>query len=80
MNIFEFRNSKAGMTLIEMVISLVILGILMTATMGMVISSNNIFISTSTAALDRQVGNSVYSLVVLLVLYELLHCQASLPW
>lgn len=62
MNIFEFRNSKAGMTLVEMVISLVILGILMTSTMGMIISSNNIFISTTKAALDKQVGNKTFDL------------------
>lgn len=58
---FRLRYDKRGMTLIEMVISLVILSILMTSTMGMIISSNNIFISTSQAALDRLVGNSVYS-------------------
>lgn len=70
MNIFEFKNSKLGMTLVEMVVSLVILGILMTSTMGMVISSNNIFISTSVAALDRQVGNSVYSLMSRILKYS----------
>lgn len=58
---FKLRYDKRGMTLIEMIISLVILSILMTSTMGMIISSNNIFVSTSQAALDRLVGNSVYS-------------------
>ena len=58
---FKLRYDKRGMTLIEMIISLVILSILMSSTMGMIISSNNIFVSTSQAALDRLVGNSVYS-------------------
>lgn len=63
MNIFEIRKNKLGMTLVEMVLSLVILGILMTSTMGMVISSNNIFISTSKAALDKQVGNYSFDFI-----------------
>lgn len=57
---YYLKNNKLGMTLIEMIISLVILGILMTSTMGMIISSNNIFISTSMASLDRMVGNYVF--------------------
>lgn len=57
---YYLKNNKLGMTLIEMVISLVILGILMSSTMGLIISSNNIFISTSKASLDRLVGNSIY--------------------
>lgn len=57
---YYLKNSKLGMTLIEMVISLVVLGILMTSTMGMIISSNNIFLSTSKAALDRQIGNHIF--------------------
>ncbi len=57
---YNFRNNKLGMTLIEMVISLVVLGILTTSTMGIIISSNNIFVSTSNAALDRQVGGYVF--------------------
>ena len=60
---YYLKNNKLGMTLIEMVISLVILGILMSATMGMIISSNNIFISTSKAALDRMVGNYVFQTI-----------------
>ena len=60
---YYLKNNKLGMTLIEMVISLVILGILMSATMGMIISSNNIFISTSKSALDRMVGNYVFQTI-----------------
>jgi len=63
MNIFEIRKNKLGMTLVEMVLSLVILGILMTSTMGMVISSNQIFISTSKAAIDKQVGNYSFDFI-----------------
>lgn len=70
MTLFDLKNSKLGMTLIEMVISLVILSILMTSTMGMIISSNNIFISTTTAALDRQVGNYAYNLIEKLLKYS----------
>lgn len=60
MFIYKLRHDKRGMTLIEMIISLVILSILMTSTMGMITSSMSIFTSTSMAALDRMVGNSVY--------------------
>jgi len=63
MNIFSLRENKLGMTLVEMVISLVILGILMTSTMGMVVSSNNIFISTSKSAIDKQVGNYAFEFI-----------------
>ena len=69
MNIFNFRQNKLGMTLVEMVVSLVILGILMTSTMGMVISSSNIFISTSKAALDKQVGNSTFDILQKMIMY-----------
>ena len=58
---YNLRNSKLGMTLVEMVISLVILGILMSSTMGLIISSSNIFVATSKSALDRQVGNYVFA-------------------
>lgn len=61
MFIYKLKNDKRGMTLIEMVISLVILSILMTSTLGMITSSMSIFTSTSMAAIDRMVGNSVYS-------------------
>ncbi len=61
MFIFKLRHDKRGMTLIEMIISLVILSILMTSTMGMITSSMSIFTSTSMAAIDRMVGNSVYT-------------------
>lgn len=54
-------KSKAGMTLVEMIISLVIVSIFMTSTMGIFISSNNIFLSTSKATIDRQIGSSVFS-------------------
>ncbi len=67
---FKLRYDKRGMTLIEMIISLVILSILMTSTMGMIISSNNIFVSTSQAALDRMVGNSVYSTLESMLKYS----------
>ncbi len=60
MFIFKLRHDKRGMTLIEMIISLVILSILMTSTLGMITSSMSIFTSTSMAAIDRMVGNSVY--------------------
>lgn len=60
MFIYKLKNDKRGMTLIEMIISLVILSILMTSTLGMITSSMSIFSSTSLAALDRMVGNSVY--------------------
>lgn len=61
MNCFDFRHSKLGMTLVEMVISVVILGILVTSTMGLIISSNSIFLSTSAAAVDKQIGNYVFN-------------------
>ncbi len=61
MFIYKLRHDKRGMTLIEMVISLVILSILMTSTMGMITSSMSIFTSTTMASIDRMVGNSVYS-------------------
>lgn len=67
---FKLRYDKRGMTLIEMIISLVILSILMSSTMGMIISSNNIFVSTSQAALDRLVGNSVYSTLESMLKYS----------
>ena len=67
---FNFRNNKLGMTLIEMIISLVVLGILTTSTMGIIISSNNIFISTSTAALDRQVGGHVFETLSSILKYS----------
>lgn len=60
MFIYKLRHDKRGMTLIEMIISLVILSILMTSTLGMITSSMSIFTSTSMAAIDRMVGNSVY--------------------
>ncbi len=60
MKLFSLRENKLGMTLVEMVISLVILGILTTSTMGMIISSNNIFISTSKSSIDKQVGNYAF--------------------
>lgn len=63
MKLFGLRENKLGMTLVEMVISLVILGILTTSTMGMVISSNNIFISTSKSAIDKQVGNYAFDFI-----------------
>ncbi len=63
MKIFSLKENKLGMTLVEMVISLVILGILTTSTMGMVISSNNIFISTSKSAIDKQVGNYAFDFI-----------------
>ena len=62
MNLYELKQSKAGMTLVEMVISLLILSVLMTSTMGMIISSNNLFISTSKATIDKQVGNGIFDL------------------
>lgn len=65
----ELRKSKLGMTLIEMVVSLVILSILMTSTMGMIISSSNVFIATSQSALDKQVGNSVFDLLEKMIKY-----------
>lgn len=67
---FNLRNNKLGMTLIEMVISLVVLGILTTSTMGIIISSNNIFISTSNAALDRQVGGHVFETLSSILRYS----------
>ncbi|MBQ0014498.1 MAG: prepilin-type N-terminal cleavage/methylation domain-containing protein [Oscillospiraceae bacterium] len=67
---FNLRNNKLGMTLIEMVISLVVLGILTTSTMGIIISSNNIFISTSNAALDRQVGGHVFETLTSILKYS----------
>ena len=60
MFIYKLKHDKRGMTLIEMIISLVILSILMTSTLGMITSSMSIFTSTTVAALDRMVGNSVY--------------------
>ncbi|GEM_PF-5594644 len=60
MSIYNLKNDKRGMTLIEMIISLVILSILMTSTMGMITSSMSIFTSTSLAALDKMVGNSIF--------------------
>ena len=67
---FNLRNNKLGMTLIEMVISLVVLSILTTSTMGIIISSNNIFISTSNAALDRQVGGHVFETLTSILKYS----------
>ncbi len=66
---YNYKNSKLGMTLVEMVISLVILSILVTSTMGIIISSNNIFISTSKSVLDKQVGNTVYTLMEKMLKY-----------
>lgn len=60
---YKLKNDKRGMTLIEMIISLVILSILMTSTMGMLTSSISIFTSTSMAALDKMVGNSVFNTI-----------------
>ncbi|MDD6807759.1 MAG: type II secretion system protein [Oscillospiraceae bacterium] len=60
MSIYNLKNDKRGMTLVEMIVSLVILSILMTSTMGMITSSMSIFTSTSMAALDKMVGNSVF--------------------
>jgi len=65
----QLRKSKLGLTLVEMVISLVILSILMTSTMGIIVSSSNIFISTSKATLDKQVGNSVFDLLESMIKY-----------
>ena len=61
MFMYKLKSDKRGMTLIEMIISLVILSILMTSTLGMISSSMSIFSSTSVAAMDRMVGNSVFS-------------------
>lgn len=67
---YNLKNSKLGMTLVEMVVSLVILGILMSSTMGMIISSSNIFISNSKSALDRQVGNHVFTTLESILKYS----------
>lgn len=67
---FNLRNNKLGMTLIEMIISLVVLSILTTSTMGIIISSNNIFISTSNAAVDRQVGGHVFETLTSILKYS----------
>lgn len=69
MNIFEFKNTKLGMTLVEMIISLVVLSILMTSTMGIIISSSNIFVSTSKATIDKRVGNAVFDLLENIIKY-----------
>ena len=67
---FNFRNNKLGMTLVEMVVSLIVLSILTTSTMGIIISSNNIFVSSSSAALDRQVGGHVFETLSSIIKYS----------
>lgn len=68
--IINLRKNKLGMTLIEMIISLVILSILMTSTMGMIMSSNSLFVSTSQAALDKRVCNGVFDLMESVLKYS----------
>ncbi len=67
---YNLKNSKLGMTLVEMVISLVILGIMMSSTMGLIISSSNIFVATSKSAVDRQVGNYIFANLESMIKYS----------
>ncbi|NLL63189.1 MAG: prepilin-type N-terminal cleavage/methylation domain-containing protein [Ruminococcaceae bacterium] len=67
---FNLRNNKLGMTLLEMIISLVILSILTTSTMGMILSGNTLFISTSQSAMDKRVANSVFDLMESVLKYS----------
>lgn len=53
-------DSKKGFTLIEMVITTLVLSILMGITMGMITSSGRMFSSTSELAIDKMVGDSVF--------------------
>lgn len=53
-------NSKKGFTLIEMVITTLVLSILMGITMGMITSSGRVFSSTSELAIDKMVGDGVF--------------------
>ena len=66
---FNIRENKLGMTFVEMVISLVILSILTTSTMGIIISSSNIFVSSSNSALDRQIGGYVFETLSSIIKY-----------
>ena len=70
MTIYDLRKTKAGFTLVEMVITLVILSILMTSSLGMIVSSNSLFISTSKAALDKRVGNGIFDLLTDIMRYS----------
>lgn len=54
-----FENKK-GFTLIEMVITTLILSILMSITMGMITTSGRMFSSTSELAIDKMVGDGVF--------------------
>ena len=53
-------NNKKGFTLVEMVITTLILSILMGITMGMISSSGRMFSSTAEVALDKMVGDAVF--------------------
>lgn len=54
-------ESKKGFTLIEMVITTLILSILMSITMGMITTSGRMFSSTSELAIDKMIGDSTFA-------------------
>jgi|GEM_PF-3857746 len=53
-------NNKKGFTLVEMVITTLILSILMGITMGMISSSGRMFSSSSELAIDKMVADGVF--------------------
>lgn len=60
---FKMMRDKKGFTLIEMVITLVILSILMTITLGMVNSSGRIFTASYQRDTDKGIGDNAFEAI-----------------
>lgn len=56
----NIMSSKKGFTLIEMIITTLVLSILMGITLGMVTSSGKMFSSGADASIDKMVGDAVF--------------------